>query len=285
LAELPELEVLKDTLTRMYVGKRLLSASVHLPVILKTVEPGLSSIANNVLNGVGRIGKHLVFQWDSGIYLVTHLMLTGWMKACDSQTGLSKFDEFVLSWEDGQDLRIYEMGEQRMAKVYLVSDPKQVPSVATAGIDPMSGDFTEDVLIRLLQGRRMALKTFLTDQKFVTGIGNAFGNEILYAAKLSPYAIPANLKPEETKRLYQAIREVLLKTTALIRQEVGERFPKKADRKEFLKVHNREGRVCEVCGTLIAVIWKTRQSGTFYCPGCQAGGKEYNDRRFDKFLK
>jgi formamidopyrimidine-DNA glycosylase len=285
MAELPELEVLKDTLTRMYVGKRLLSATVHLPVILKTVEPGLSSIANNVLKGVGRIGKHLVFQWDSGIFLVTHLMLTGWMKACDSKTGLSKFDEFVFSWQDGQDLRIYEAGQQRMAAVYIVSDPKQAPSVAKAGIDPMNSDFTEDILVRLLQGRRMTLKTFLTDQKILTGIGNAFSNEILYAAKLSPYAIPANLTPEEVKRLYQATREVLLNTTALIRQEVGDRFPKKADRQGFLKVHNREGQVCELCGSKIAVIWKSKQSGTFYCPGCQAGGKEYNDRRFDKFLK
>lgn len=285
MAELPELEVLKDTLARMYLGKRLVSASVHLPVVLKTVDPPLSAIANNVLKGVARIGKHLVFQWDSGTYLVAHLMLTGWMKSCPSHTGLNKFDEFVLSWEDGQDIRIYEMGEQRMAKVYLVSDPKQVPGVATAGIDTMSPDFTEGALIRLLGGRRMTLHSFLTDQKILTGIGNASGNEILYEARLSPYAIPANLKPEETKRLYQAIREVLLNTTELIRKEVGERFPKKADRKEFLKVHNREGQACERCGSRIAVIWKGRQSGIFYCPGCQNDGKEYNDRRFDKFLK
>lgn len=285
MAELPELEVLKVTLKRMYLGKRLVSASVHLPVVLKTVDPPLDSIANNLLTGMERIGKQLVFQWDSGLYLVTHLMLTGWMKSCPSSTGLNKYDEFVLSWEDGQDVRIYEMGEQRMAKVYLVSEPKQVPAVATAGMDPLSDDFTEDALIRLLQGKRMALKTFLTEQKFLTGIGNAFSNEILYAAKLSPYAIPMNLKPEETKSLYRALRDVLLNTTELIRQEVGDRFPKKADRKEFLKVHNREGQICEVCGSKIAVIWKSKQSGTFYCPGCQNNGKEYNDRRFDRFLK
>lgn len=284
LAELPELEVLKETLTRMYVGKKLFSASVHLPVILKTVDPPLSSLSNNVLKGVERTGKHLIFQWDSRIFLVTHLMLTGWMKACSSQTGLSKFDEFIFSWEDGQDLRIYEMGQQRKAAVYLVPDPKRVPSVFKAGIDPMSGEFTLEILTRMLQGKKMALKTFLTDQKFMAGIGNAFSNEILYAAKLSPYAIPANLKAEEIGRLYPAIREVLARTTALIRQEVGDRFPKKADRQGFLKVHNREGQACMICGDKIRVIWKGK-SGTFYCPGCQSDGKEYNDRRFDKFLK
>jgi len=284
VAELPELEVLKGALTKRFVGERLLRASVHLPVILKTVEPPLSVLSGNRLGGVERIGKHLIFQWDSGVFLVTHLMLTGWMKVCPSRTGFNKYDEFVLSWEAGQDLRIYEMGQQRMAAVYLVPDPQEVPSVAKTGIDPLSRDFTEEELARLLLGRRMTLKAFLTDPKLLSGIGNAFSNEILYAAKLSPYAISLKISPEELKQLYQAIRGVLSETTALILQEVGDRFPKKADRQGFLKVHNREGQPCKVCGDKIAVIWKGK-SGTFYCPECQAGGKEYNDRRFDKFLK
>ncbi len=284
VAELPELEALKDALTKRFVGERLLRASVHLPVILKTVEPPLSALSGNLLRGVERIGKHLIFQWDSGVFLVTHLMLTGWMKVCPSSTGLNKYDEFILSWEIGQDLRIYEMGQQRMAAVYVVPDPQGVPSVAKTGIDPLSRDFTEEGLARLLNGRRMTLKAFLTDPKLLSGIGNAFSNEILYAAKISPYAISVKISPEELKRLYQAIRGVLTETTALILQEVEGRFPKKGDRQGFLKVHNREGEPCKDCGDEIAVIWKGK-SGTFYCPGCQAGGKEYNDRRFDKFLK
>jgi len=284
VAELPELEALKDALTKRFVGERLLRASVHLPVILKTVEPPLSALSGNRLGGVERIGKHLIFQWDSGVFLVTHLMLTGWMKVCPSSTGLNKYDEFVLSWEAGQDLRIYEMGQQRMAAVYVVPDPQDVSSVAKSGIDPLSKEFTEEVLARLLLGKRMTLKSFLTDPKILSGIGNAFSNEILYAAKISPYASSVKLSPEKLKRLYQAIREVLSETTALILQEVEDRFPKKADRQGFLKVHNREGQPCMVCGDKIRVIWRGK-SGTFYCPGCQSDGKEYNDGRFDKFLK
>jgi formamidopyrimidine-DNA glycosylase len=284
VAELPELEALKNALTKRFLGERLLRASVHLPVVLKTVDPPLSTLSDNRLLGVERIGKHLIFQWDAGVFLVTHLMLTGWMKVCPSSAGLNKYDEFVLSWEAGRDLRIYEMGQQRMAAVYVVSDPQEVPSVAKTGIDPLSGEFTEEALARLLLGKRTTLKSFLTDPKILSGIGNAFSNEILYAAKISPYASSVKLPPEKRKRLYQAIRGVLSETTALILQEVEDRFPKKTDRQGFLKVHNREGQPCKVCGDKIRVIWKGK-SGTFYCPGCQSDGKEYHDGRFDKFLK
>lgn len=284
MAELPELEILKDTLNSLWEGKKLLQASIRQPAILKTVNPSLSEISGKRLVRVERIGKHLAFQWNSGVFLVTHLMLTGWMKVCAGGIGFNKHDEFALSWEDGQDLRIYETGRECMVAVYLVSHPQEVPAVARTGIDPLSGNFTAEVLAGLLTARREKLKTFLTKPEFVSGIGNAFSNEILFAAKLSPYAIPANLTPDETESLYLAIRKVLSEATAGMRERVCGRFPRKADRESFLKVHKREGQACPVCGSTIAAIWKGL-SATFYCPGCQAGGKEYHDRRFDKFLK
>lgn len=215
---------------------------------------------------------------------MTHLMLTGWMKVCAGGIGFYKHDDFALSWEDGRDLRIYETGRECMVAVYLVSHPQQFPAVARTGLDPLSGNFTTEVLAGLLKARRETLKTFLAKPEFVSGIGNTFSNEILFSAKLSPYAIPANLSPDETENLYLAIRIVLSEATAWMRDRVNGRFPRKADREGFLGVHNREGQACPVCGSTIAAIWKGL-SATFYCPGCQAGGKEYHDRRFDKFLK
>jgi formamidopyrimidine-DNA glycosylase len=253
-------------------GKKLLQASIRQPAILKTVNPPLSEISGKRLVRVERIGKHLAFQWNSGVFLVTHLMLTGWMKFCADGTGFNKHDEFALSWEDGQDLRIYETGRECMVAVYLVSHPQEVPAVARTGIDPLGGNFTAEVLAGLLTARRETLKTFLTKPEFVSGIGNAFSNEILFAAKLSPYAIPANLSPDETESLYLAIRKVLFEATAGMRERVGGRFPRKADREGFLRVHNREGQACPVCGSTIAAIWKGK-SGTFYCPGVRPAAR------------
>ena len=150
------------------------------------------------------------------------------MKVCAGGIGLNKHDEFALSWEDGRDLQIYGTGRECMVAVYLVSHPQQVPAVARTGLDPLSGNFTAEVLAGLLKARRETLKTFLAKPEFVSEIGNAFSNEILFSAKLSPYAIPANLSPDETENLYLAIRKVLSEATAGMRERVGGRFSRKA---------------------------------------------------------
>lgn len=165
----------------------------------------------------------------------------------------------------------------KLAAVHLVESPFQVKGIAQAGPEPLSSEFTVEALAGLVQGQRRQAKKFLTDQKAIAGIGTAYADEILFEAQISPTRFVNTLCDEEVERLYEAIRGVLGSAIEVIRARAGDR-PFTKEIRDFLRIYNRAGEPCPVCGTQIAEV-RRAQTNTYYCPTCQAGGKSLPDRR------
>ena len=166
--------------------------------------------------------------------------------------------------------------------MYLVTDPQQVPGVASLGPDPLAEDFNVDVLAGLLRGRRTQIKGVLRDQKIIAGVGNAYSDEVLHAAKMSPFKLASSFTPDEVAALYAAMRESLRE--AVERSAGLAAADLKAEKKSGLRVHARTGQPCPVCGDTVREV-SFADSSLQYCPTCQTGGKPLADRRMSRLLK
>ncbi|TWV55428.1 Fpg/Nei family DNA glycosylase [Streptomyces misionensis] len=287
MPELPEVEALTDFLTEHLVGHRVARVLPVAVSVLKTYDPPLTALEGARITDVRRHGKFLDLAADSGPHLVIHLARAGWLQWKDRlPDGPPKPGKGPLALrvalETGEGFDLTEAGTQKRLAVYLVRDPAQVPGIARLGPDPLAADFGEDRLAALLKAERRQLKGALRDQSLIAGIGNAYSDEILHAAKMSPFKLAASLTPQETHQLYEALRGTLTEAVERSRGVAAGRL--KSEKKSGLRVHGRTGEPCPVCGDTIREV-SFSDSSLQYCPTCQTGGKPLADRRLSRLLK
>ena len=287
MPELPEVESLAAFLRTHAVGHAVARADAASFSVLKTFDPPLAALTGQVIAEAGRHGKFLDLSTDQGLHLIMHLARAGWLRwredlpTAPPKPGKSPL-AFRLRLGDGSGFDLTEQGTKKRLAVYLVRDPTEVPGVATLGPDPLSADFTLDTLAGLLMGRRTQIKGVLRDQSIIAGIGNAYSDEVLHAAKMSPFKIAASLTPDEVAVLYDAIKTTL--GEAVERSAGLAATDLKGEKKSGLRVHGRAGQDCPVCGDTIKEV-SFADSALQYCPTCQTGGKLLADRRLSRLLK
>ncbi|KUO08916.1 Fpg/Nei family DNA glycosylase [Streptomyces sp. DSM 15324] len=287
MPELPEVEALKDFLTEHLVGHEIVRVLPAAVSVLKTYDPPVTAVEGHEVTAVHRYGKFLGLETDGGLHLVTHLARAGWLHWRDRlPDGPPKPGKGPLALrvalETGEGFDLTEAGTQKRLAVYVVHDPQQVPGVARLGPDPLAADFDEPRLAALLSGERRQLKGALRDQSLLAGVGNAYSDEILHAARMSPFKLAASLTEPEIHTLYEALRTTLTEAVERSRGLAAGRL--KAEKKSGLRVHGRTGEACSVCGDTIREV-SFSDSSLQYCPTCQTGGKPLADRRMSRLLK
>ncbi|GAA4326769.1 Fpg/Nei family DNA glycosylase [Streptomyces venetus] len=287
MPELPEVEALKDFLAEHLVGHEIVRVLPVAISVLKTFDPPLSAVEGHEVTAVRRYGKFLDIATADGPHLVTHLARAGWLQWKDRlpdgppRPGKGPL-ALRVALETGAGFDLTEAGTQKRLAVYVVGDPQEVPGVARLGPDPLADDFDERRLAELLAGERRQLKGALRDQSLIAGVGNAYSDEILHAAKMSPFKLAASLSAAETGRLYAALRDTLTDAVERSRGVAAGRL--KAEKKSGLRVHGRAGEPCPVCGDTVREV-SFSDSSLQYCPTCQTGGKPLADRRMSRLLK
>lgn len=286
MPELPEVEALKDFLADHLVGREVVRVLPVAISVLKTYDPPVTAFEGREVTAVRRHGKFLDIEAD-GLHFVTHLARAGWLHWRDTlpdgppRPGKGPL-ALRVALETGEGFDLTEAGTQKRLAVYVVRDPAEIPGVARLGPDPLAADFDEARFARLLAGERRQLKGALRDQSLIAGVGNAYSDEILHAARMSPFKLAVSLTPEETTRLYEALRSTL--TEAVERSHGLAAGRLKAEKKSGLRVHGRAGEPCPVCGDIIREV-SFSDSSLQYCPTCQTGGKPLADRRLSRLLK
>jgi formamidopyrimidine-DNA glycosylase len=294
MPELPEVEALAAFLRERAVGHAVAHAYVAAISVLKTYDPPPSSLTGRVITDVTRHGKFLditcsvpASAGSDPVHLVIHLARAGWLRwreelpAQPPRPGKAPL-AFRLILDDGSGFDLTEAGTQKRLAVYLVREPMDVPGVASLGPDPLDPSFTAETLAGLLDGRRTQIKGVLRDQHIIAGIGNAYSDEVLHTARMSPYKMAASLTPDQVTALYDAIVTTL--RDASKRAEGVAAGDLKAEKKTGLRVHGKAGQSCPVCGDTIREV-SFADSALQYCPTCQTGGKPLADRRLSKLLK
>ncbi len=292
MPELPEVEALAADLRERAVGRVIDQASVAEFSVLKTYDPPLTALRGATLAGVSRRGKFLDLAAqpaDGGppLHLVTHLARAGWLRWRDSlpeqppRPGKGPL-ALRLRFADGSGFDLTEAGTRKRLAVYLVRDIAEIPNVASLGPEPLDPSFTAQTLGGILAGRRTQIKGVLRDQKLIAGIGNAYSDEVLHAAKMSPFRLASSLSPDEVEALYAVIvgtlREAIGRSDGLAASDL------KKEKKAGLRVHGRTGEACPVCGDTVREV-SFADSALQYCPTCQTGGKPLADRRMSRLLK
>ena len=286
--ELPEVESLVVFLREHAVGRVVARVDVAAISALKTYDPPVTSLAGLTITGAVRHGKFLDVDVD-GLHLVVHLARAGWLRwkdtlptAAPSPSGKNPL-ALRVHLDDGSGFDLTEAGTRKKLSVYVVRDPAEVPGIARLGPDPLADDFTVEALAAILgQHGRAQLKGVLRDQAVIAGIGNAYSDEILHVARMSPFKPANSLGAEDLLTLYAAIRDTLLdavgRSAGLAAGEL------KAEKKSGLRVHARTGLPCPVCGDTVREV-SFADSSLQYCPTCQTGGKPLADRRMSRLLK
>ena len=285
MPELPEVQALTAGLATRMGGRRIERCQLTSFSALKTVEPPLDGLIDRVVTGVERRGKFVCI--DAGIWLVVHLARGGWIKWYDRlpsttlRPGRSPI-ALRLSLGDHSGIDVTEMGTEKRLALWVVGSPEEVEPLAALGLDPLAPGFTTDHLSALMRDSSATLKTALTTQSLIAGVGNAYSDEALHRARLSPYKLASKLDADELTRLYEALVGVL--TEAVERSSPLDVAELKGDKKRAMQVHGRTGESCPVCGDTIRQVSFATKS-LQYCPTCQTGGKPLADRRLSKLLK
>jgi formamidopyrimidine-DNA glycosylase len=296
--ELPEVEALADHLRRHAVGLTVGRVDVAALSVLKTFDPPITALTGNTVTGANRWGKYLGLE-VGGLHLITHLSRAGWLRWSDKLSavplrpggkspialrvhlgtpGDAPGPNVAAGAAPGFDLT--EAGTQKRLAVWLVDDPFKVPQIASLGPDALSLGL--DQFTAVLKGNSGRIKTVITDQRTIAGIGNAYSDEILHVAKLSPFAITGKLTEAQLGILHDVMLTVL---TDAVSRSVGQGAATlKGEKRSGLRVHARTGMPCPVCGDTVREVSFVDKSFQ-YCPTCQTGGKILADRRMSKLLK
>ncbi|MFZ1385195.1 MAG: DNA-formamidopyrimidine glycosylase family protein [Propionicimonas sp.] len=287
MPELPEVEALRGFLAQACLGRTVARTELVAFACLKTVALPLSALQGLEVDAVTRRGKFVVLE-VGGVFLAFHLARAGWLTWRESlpvspaRPGRGPL-AFRLGFDDGSGFDLTEAGTQKRLAIYAVTSLDEVPGIVSLGPDPLADDFTPQALAGILQhAGRSQLKGVLRDQRIIAGIGNAYSDEILHAARLSPFKPANGLSLEEQERLYAAIRGELAEAIERSRGLAAKDL--KGDKKLNLRVHGRTGQACPVCGATIAEV-SFADSSLQYCPTCQTGGKPLADRRLSRLLK
>jgi formamidopyrimidine-DNA glycosylase len=282
--ELPEVEALAAYLRERAVGRRVERVDVSAISALKTFDPPLSATHGLTITGAGRHGKFLDIELGD-LHLVIHLARAGWLHYRDAlpDTLLKPGSGPIalrVRLSDGSGFDLTEAGTRKKLSAYLVTDVNQVPGIARLGPDALGLDLAG--LTEVLRPLNSQIKGVLRDQQVLSGIGNAYSDEILHVARLSPYARADRLTPEQLESLHSAIQQVL---TEALERSVGQKAATlKSEKRAGLRVHGRTGQPCPVCGDTVREV-SFADSSLQYCPTCQTGGKPLADRRLSKLLR
>jgi formamidopyrimidine-DNA glycosylase len=293
MPELPEVEALARVLTDRTAGHLVADASLASLSALKTVSPSIADVVGRRVEGVTRRGKFLDLAIVDGPHLVWHLSLAGWVQWSDQmlttpvRPGKGPL-VLRLSFvnDDGEPLGrmdITEYGTKKRLAIYVVDDLQSVPGIARLGPDALSEGLTREALTQILEAAgRAQVKGVMRDQSVIAGIGNAYSDEILHAARLSPFHPCSTLTDDDIARLYECMRSTL---TAAIDNSIGHGTGTlKAEKKANLAVHGRAGETCPVCGDVVREV-SFADRALQYCATCQTGGKPLADRRMSRLLK
>jgi formamidopyrimidine-DNA glycosylase len=291
MPELPEVQALVADLRTRLLGREIARLDVVAFAALKTYDPPVSALEGATITAVDRHGKFLDLTASSAtageLHVVIHLARAGWLRwranapLASVKRGAGPLAARLVL-DDGSGFDLTEAGTKKSLAVHVVRDPQDVERVATLGPDPLDPSFTEELLAGILAAAgRSQIKGVLRDQRQIAGIGNAYSDEILHVAKMSPFK-PASMPPEDVHALYGAMQSTL--RDAVGRSEGLAASELKGEKKSNLRVHGRTGQPCPVCGdTIRQVIYA---DSTFqYCPTCQTGGKKLSDRVMDRLLK
>lgn len=286
--ELPEVEALALDLRGRLDGRAITKVHVAQFSALKTFDPPLSAVEGTLVDDVSRHGKFLDIE-ASGVHLVLHLARAGWVRWRDEVPTIppkpsSKSTLAVrVVLDDQSGLDITEAGTRKSLALYVVRDPQDVSGIASLGPDPLTDDFTVETLGAILQSEgRKQVKGVLRHQGTIAGIGNAYSDEILHAARMSPYKPASSIEGDDLQTLYDAIRGTV--GAAVERSRGLAASELKGEKKSNLAVHGQTGKPCPVCGDIVREV-SFADSSLQYCPTCQTGGKPLADRRMSKLLK
>jgi formamidopyrimidine-DNA glycosylase len=283
MPELPDVTIYAERLTEMLGGQLLEKIRLRSPFLVRTAEPPLSELEGRQFLGAGRMQKRLVLGFEGGPCLVLHLMIAGRLRLHDAGAQLPKKTGLVAFDFARKTLILTEQGTQRRASLHLMRSREEAKRLDRGGIDALAATEAEFALALVRENR--TLKRALTDQAILGGIGNAYSDEILFWAQLSPVRRTQSLTRGELERLYVATRQTLLEWTSRLRGEVGSGFPDRVTAfREEMAVHGRFGQACRVCQTSIQRI-RYASNETNYCPRCQTDGKVLADRSLSRLLK
>jgi len=279
LPELPDVTVYVEALKARVLGEPLEGVRIASPFVVRTFDPKLGSAAGKRVEDVSRLGKRIVFALEGGLFLVIHLMIAGRFKWLErgakipAKVGLAAFD-----FPKGT-LILTEAATKKRASIHLA---RSLDEFRRGGIEPLES--TREEFDRALRSENHTLKRALTDPRLFSGIGNAYSDEILHRARLSPAQLTQNVSPEDATRLYEKVREVLLEWTERLRAQAAGRFPDKVTAfRDEMAVHGKYRKPCPVCGTAVQRI-AYADNETNYCPRCQTGGKLLSDRSLSRLL-
>jgi len=280
LPELPDLTVYLESLASRIANRRLLRVVSLNPFFLRTAVPPLASAEGRTVQGLRRLGKRIVIELEGELYLVLHLMIAGRLRWDDKPP--KKIALALLEFESGT-LAVTEAGTKRRASLHLVQGKAALDAMDPGGIEIFNSSLED--FRGVLVSENHTLKRALTDPHLFAGIGNAYSDEILHRAKLSPIAMTKSLSEAEVERLYAATREVLREWVERLRAQTGARFPEKVTAfREEMAVHGRYGKPCPVCGAPVQRIVYA-ENETNYCARCQTGGRILADRALSRLLK
>ena len=282
--ELPDIVVYLEALETRVLGQELQRLRVTAPQLLRTYDPPMSAVEGMVVRGLRRVGKRIVFQFDAELFLIIHLMVSGrlaWSKpgaAIPKKVGLAAVD-----FDDGT-LLLREAATKKRAGMWIVRGEEALAEQDRGGVEPLDIDL--EAFSTALTRENRTLKRALTDPRIFSGIGNAYSDEILHTAKLSPIKRTGQLTAAEVERLFRATQRMLVEWTDRLRAEVGENFPDKGVTafRSDMAVHGKYGQPCPVCGSKVQrIVYASNE--TNYCATCQTGGKLLADRSLSRLLK
>ena len=280
MPELPDVELYLHALRPRIVGQRLERVRIASPFLLRTVDPPLQDVEGRIVRAVSRVGKRVVWELDGALFVVIHLMIAGRFRwrppatAIPAKVGLAAFDFPAAR------LLLTEAGARRRAALYVV---RELTDLDPGGIDVLTSSL--EGFEQAITSENHTLKRALTDPRQLSGIGNAYSDEILHAARLSPLQLTSRLNQEQIGRLYQESIRVLTMWRDRLIAEAGDEFPERVTAfREGMAAHGRFGKPCPVCGTLIQRIRYAANEAN-YCPTCQTDGKLLADRALSQLLK
>ncbi|MFI2661923.1 Fpg/Nei family DNA glycosylase [Micromonospora carbonacea] len=286
MPELPEVEALAGYLRERAVSRRVDRVEVAAISALKTYDPAPAAVSGRAVTDARRHGKFLDVVFDGDLHLVVHLARAGWLHYRESFPSGAPLRPgkgpiaLRVRLDDGSGFDLTEAGTQKKLAAYLVADPAAVPGVAKLGPDALAADLP--TFAARIRSRRGQVKGVLTDQSVLAGVGNAYSDEILHAAKLSPFALTDRLTDDQVAALHAATGRVL---GDAVSRSLGHRAAElKGEKRSGLAVHARTGLPCPVCGDTVREV-SFADSSLQYCPTCQTGGKPLADRRLSRIVR
>jgi formamidopyrimidine-DNA glycosylase len=281
--ELPDITVYVEAIGRRVVGATLDDVRLKSPFLLRSVSPPISAVRGKRVERIQRMGKRIVFALDGDVYMVLHLMVAGRLKWRDTgKKPVGKIDLAAFEFSTGT-LLLTEAGTKKRASLHLVSGSEGLGIFDRGGLEVLTA--TPEEFATRLTSESHTVKRALTDPRLFSGIGNAYSDEILHRARVSPVKLTRRLTPDEMQTLYDATRATLIEWTDRLRAETGDGFPEKVTAfRDAMAVHGRYGEPCPVCGTPVQRI-RYADNETNYCPTCQTDGRLLADRALSRLLK